>query len=154
MTREGLIVIFHLRLFSALLPPKQHEKSKLKKRKTLKKNHLQISSFQTSVPKIMIMCYTVPEIQCVMDANFIFNFWLFFALLHMCNKIYDPYGTCNIMCKGRTNERKDRKSDIQWWVRHRKKIATELLTFQHLPYIIIHYQLRGTLYINHITKVA
>ena len=54
MTREGLIVNFHFGLFSALLPPKQPEKSKLKKKKKLKKTHLQISSFYTSVPKIMI----------------------------------------------------------------------------------------------------
>ena len=62
MTREGLIVIFHFGLFSTLLPPKQAEKSKLKKKKKIKKNHLQISSFYTSVPKIIIICYTVPEI--------------------------------------------------------------------------------------------
>ena len=37
MTREGLIVNFHFGLFSALLPPKQPEKSKLKKKKKLKK---------------------------------------------------------------------------------------------------------------------
>ena len=42
---------------------------------------LEISSFYTSVPKIMIICYTVPEIWRVTDVIFIFHFGLFFALL-------------------------------------------------------------------------
>ena len=33
------------------------------------------------VPKIMIICYTVPEIEYVMDVILLFNFELFFALL-------------------------------------------------------------------------
>ena len=37
--------------------------------------------FYTSAPKIITICYTVPEIQCVMDVTFIFHFGLFFALL-------------------------------------------------------------------------
>ena len=45
------------------------------------KKHLEISSFYTSVPKIMIICYTVPEIWCVTDVSFIFHFGLVFALL-------------------------------------------------------------------------
>ena len=45
------------------------------------KKHLQISSFYTSVPKIMTICYTVPEIWPVTDVNFIFHFGLFFAHL-------------------------------------------------------------------------
>ena len=44
------------------------------------KNHLEIS-FYTSVPKIMIICYTAPEIWWVMDAIVIFHFGHFFALL-------------------------------------------------------------------------
>ena len=43
------------------------------------KKHLEISSFYTSVPKIMIICYIVPEIWHVTDVNF--HFGLFFALL-------------------------------------------------------------------------
>ena len=51
--------------------------------KTLKnwKKHLEILSFYTSVPKIMIRCYTVPEICHVTDVIVIFYFGLFFALL-------------------------------------------------------------------------
>ena len=45
------------------------------------KKHLEISSFYTSVPKIMIICYTVPEIWCMTDVIVIFHFGLFFALL-------------------------------------------------------------------------
>ena len=45
------------------------------------KKHVEISSFYTCVPKIMIICYTVPEIWCVTDVIVIFHFGLFFALL-------------------------------------------------------------------------
>ena len=38
-------------------------------------------SFYTSVPKIMIICYTVPEIWRVTDVIVFFSFWAFFALL-------------------------------------------------------------------------
>ena len=54
-------------------------KIKMKKKKKWKK-HLEISSFYTSVPKIMIICYTVPEIWCMTDV-IIFHFGPFFALL-------------------------------------------------------------------------
>ena len=37
--------------------------------------------FYTCVPKIMIICYTVPEITCVTDVIVIFYCGLFFALL-------------------------------------------------------------------------
>ena len=38
-------------------------------------------SFYTSVPKLMIICFTVPEIWCVTDVIVIFHFGLFFVLL-------------------------------------------------------------------------
>ena len=44
------------------------------------KKLLKISSFHNSVPKIMIICYTVPEIWHVADV-IIFHFGPFFALL-------------------------------------------------------------------------
>ena len=50
--------------------------------KTKKKKHLEISSIYISVPKIMIICCTAPEIWRVMDLIFIFHLWLFFVLLH------------------------------------------------------------------------
>ena len=43
--------------------------------------HLEISSFYTSVPKITIICFTVPEIWHMTHVTFIFHFGLFFALL-------------------------------------------------------------------------
>ena len=52
-----------------------------KKFKKMKKKPLEIASFNTSVPKIMIMCYTVPEIRCMTDVIVIFHFGLFFSLL-------------------------------------------------------------------------
>ena len=45
------------------------------------KKHLEISSFYTSVPKIMFICVTVPEILLMMNAIVIFHFPQFFALL-------------------------------------------------------------------------
>ena len=45
------------------------------------KKHLEISSFYTSVPKTMIICYTVPEIWRMTDVIVVFHFGLFFALL-------------------------------------------------------------------------
>ena len=44
------------------------------------KKHLKISSFNISVPKILIICFTVPGICCVTDV-IIFHFGPFFALL-------------------------------------------------------------------------
>ena len=66
------------------------------------KKSLQISSFYKSGLKIMIKCYTVPEIWFVTDVIFIFHFRLFFFLkmndiiiLHLCTKNYDKmmYGS-------------------------------------------------------------
>ena len=42
---------------------------------------MEISSFYTNVPKIMIISYTVRETWCVTDVIFIFQFGLFFAFL-------------------------------------------------------------------------
>ena len=56
-------------------PPNSLKNKNFKKMK----KHQDISSFYTSVPKIMIICYTVPEIRHVMDA-IIFHFGLFCAL--------------------------------------------------------------------------
>ena len=50
-------------------------------KQNLKKKTPEISSFYTIVPKIMIICYNVPEIRCVTHVVVIFHFGLFFALL-------------------------------------------------------------------------
>ena len=39
---------------------------------------LEISSFYSSVPKLMIICCTVPEIWCVTDVTVVFYFGLFY----------------------------------------------------------------------------
>ena len=44
------------------------------------KKHLDVSSFNTSVPKIMIICYIAPEIWHVADVIVIFYFGLFLPL--------------------------------------------------------------------------
>ena len=73
------VIIFHFGPFSALLPPLPNS-SKNENFKKMKKRPGDII-FYTSVPKIMIICYTVPEIWCVTDVIVIFQFELFFALL-------------------------------------------------------------------------
>ena len=45
------------------------------------KKNMDISSFYTSVPKTMIIRYTVPVIRCVTDVTVIFYFGLYFSLL-------------------------------------------------------------------------
>ena len=45
------------------------------------KKHLEILSVYTSVPKVMIISYTVPEIWHMTDVIVLFYFGLFFALL-------------------------------------------------------------------------
>ena len=49
-------------------------------KKMKKKKHLESSPFYTSVPKIMIIGYTVPEIWQVTDVIIIFHFGLYFFL--------------------------------------------------------------------------
>ena len=68
------VIVLHFgQLFA--LPPPALTAQKIKK-------HMDISPFYKSVPKIMIIGYTVlPEIWHVMDEIVIFHFELFFALL-------------------------------------------------------------------------
>ena len=70
----------HFGPFLPFYPPKNPENQNFEKMKKRKKN-IEISSFYTSVPNIMIICYTVPDKWRVMDVIFIFQFGLFFALL-------------------------------------------------------------------------
>ena len=66
------IVIFHFGLFFALLPTKQPDKRKLKKKKKKSPGDI-ICIIYTTAPKIMIVCYTVPEI---CDWYNYFSFWV------------------------------------------------------------------------------
>ena len=68
-----VIVIFHFGLFFALLLPNSPKNENFKKMK----KSLEISSFYTSVPKIMIIWYTVPGIWRVTDVIVIFHYGLF-----------------------------------------------------------------------------
>ena len=72
-----VIVSFHFGLFFCPFTPLKPKKWKYQK---IKKKYLKITSFYLSVPKIMIICYTVPEIWCVPDVIVIFLFELFFIL--------------------------------------------------------------------------
>ena len=63
--------------FLPFYPPKNLKNQNVEKME----KDLEISSFYTSVPKIMIICYTVPEIRLMMHVIFIFHFGLFFAIL-------------------------------------------------------------------------
>ena len=71
---EFIVSLGHFLPFYPTNNPKNQNFEKMKKR-------LKISSFYTNVPKIMIKCYTVPEIWRVTDVIVIFHFGLFFALL-------------------------------------------------------------------------
>ena len=75
---------FYLGLSFALVPP-YHPPYQPQKRKFQKKEErikrLEILLFYKSVPKIMIICHTVPEIRHMTDVIVIFYFGLIFTLL-------------------------------------------------------------------------
>ena len=71
-------IFCHFGLLFALFAPTNPKNQKFWK---TEKKLLEISSFYTSVPKIMIICYTVPEIWHVTDVIVTFHFGLFFTLL-------------------------------------------------------------------------
>ena len=79
MVRDGCNCYFSFWAAFCFYPSNSPKISKKMKKK--KKKWLEISSFYTSVPKLIIICYTVPEIWCMMDVIVIFHFGLFFALL-------------------------------------------------------------------------
>ena len=76
MVRDGCNYFFILGYFLPFYPPNSPKNQNFRK---IKKS-LEISSFYNSVPKIIIICYTSPEILCEMDI-IIFHFGPFFALL-------------------------------------------------------------------------
>ena len=65
------VIVFHLGYFLPFYPPNSPKNKNLKK-------HLEISSFYTSVPKIMIICYTILKIWCVKDVIVVFHSGHFF----------------------------------------------------------------------------
>ena len=66
-----------LERFLPFPPPKNPKNKTFQKMKKIPGG---IITLHTSVPKIMIICYTVPEIWCITDVSVIFHFGLFFAL--------------------------------------------------------------------------
>ena len=72
-----VIVVFHFGLFSLFYPSNSQKNENFKKKKQKKKKHLEISSFYIRLPKIMILCFTVPEIWRITDVIVIFDFGLF-----------------------------------------------------------------------------
>ena len=72
-------IFCHFGSFLTLLPPPPLNSPKNENFKKIKKK-LTISSFYTSVPKIMIIRYTMPEIWHMTDVIVFFHFALFFAL--------------------------------------------------------------------------
>ena len=71
-------ILCHFDSFLLFHPTNNPKKQNLKKMK----RHLETSPFYTSVPKIMIICYNVPEIWHLRNVITIFHFGPFFALLH------------------------------------------------------------------------
>ena len=77
MARNGCNCYFSFWAIFCLSTSLTAQKIKTKKKGN---KHLEISSFYNSVPKIIIICYAVPEIWCVMDV-IIFHIGSFFALI-------------------------------------------------------------------------
>ena len=73
-------IFCYFELFFVLIPGVTTWKIKILK--NWKKKIQEISSFYNTITKIMILCYTVPEIWHIADVIVIFHFGLFFALLH------------------------------------------------------------------------
>ena len=123
------------------------------------KKRLEISSFYTSVPKIMIIGFTVPEIWLVTDVILVFHFGIFFALLlsplpkkspknqnfqkkkkirgyiiilHMCTKYYYSmmFVSWDMLRDGRTEGRMDGRTDGRKY-RHREVGAPPKNQFHH-----------------------
>ena len=67
------VIIFHFGLFFTFFTPNSPKNDIFKKMKKT----LEISLFNKSVPKIMLICFTVPEIWHVTDIIVIFHFGLY-----------------------------------------------------------------------------
>ena len=72
--KNFFVILNHFLLFYPTNNPKTQNFEKMNK-------NVRRSSFYISVPKIMVICYTVPEIWRVTDVICIYHFRLFFALL-------------------------------------------------------------------------
>ena len=77
MEHDGQYFLSFWTVFCPFTPLTTRKIKLLKKWKKI----LTMPSFYTNLPKIMIICYTIPEIQCMTDVILIFHFGLFFTLL-------------------------------------------------------------------------
>ena len=103
----------HFGPFFALLPLTQNF---LKNSKTC----LEMALY-TSVPKIMIICYTVPVIQHVTDVIFIFLFVLIFAFYHPNNpknQIFEKWKKCCGIYHQFTHVYRKLRSHDVWFLRY------------------------------------
>ena len=78
--RFFFVILGHFLPFYPRPPPPHSNNPKYENIKKMKKD-LEISSFYTSVPKLMIICYTVPEIWCVTDVIVSFHFYFLSFLI-------------------------------------------------------------------------
>ena len=136
----------HFGLLFALYPLSSQKNENFK---NLNKKGLEISTFYTYIPKIMIICYTVPKIWCVTDAIVIFHFGIFLPFYPLnCpkNEYFKKmkkktpgdssfYQKLWLWCA--TDGRKDGKSDIYRWVSHLKKIKSQKMFFPILVLPIV-----------------
>ena len=76
MERDGIFFVI-LDYFLPLYPTNNPKNQNFEK---IKKKRMEISSFSTSAPKIMIISYTVPKIRRGTDVIVMFYFGLYFAL--------------------------------------------------------------------------
>ena len=79
MAHDRSIFLFSFSAIFCPSTPLTPQTMKISKKK--KKKGLEITSFYTRVPKIMIICYTVPKIWHKTNVIVVFHFGLFFALL-------------------------------------------------------------------------
>ena len=84
-----VIVVSHFGLFFALYPPPPNSPKKTANISSFHTSVPKIMITYTSIPKIMIIYYTVPKIWHVMDAIVIFHFGLSFALTVPKMKIFN-----------------------------------------------------------------
>ena len=75
-------------IFCTFTPLKAQKPKVQKKKKRIK--HLEISSFYTNVPKIMIICYNGPEIWHLANATFIFQLGPFCVLFPPATPVSPP----------------------------------------------------------------
>ena len=132
-TDRIFVILDHFSSFYTLKNPINQNFGKLKKK------YLEIMSFYTNVPKIMIICYAVPEIRCMTNVILIFYLGYFLPfyplndpknqnfkkmkkssgdiiMLHMCTKnndhmMYVPVVLC--ATDRQTDKRTDGQTDGQ-----------------------------------------